>query len=798
MTSPSLLGGTQDRSTGGGMTLGANDKPLGTTGSTMSSLLDFPTGVSPSPLPTIEQTPNRLLASISQLDMEPNPFEQSFAFGPGATNDPAAAPAAGNNHPGGSLQPSSTTSNSTDTINHSSSINATLPISSVSASGLLTGVSAGLGFSSSPKPILPLPTNSPRFTPGFDRLDGFPFPKMMLMSPRSTLASILGSTVVPSPGGTPLIESNAASSKTATNSSTSAAPAHADYANPASTTQFRNGFAGPVGAAGKPFAQPSTSGSGRLSLNGRLGPAPGTPSELPPFPAAPLTPMSATLAAIRSATSSLDMSAAHLTSTVTPPRSSSASSLNGGSRPAVSSALSMPSSSASSSSSSPQAVPSLSPPASSTSAASSATSSVGAGNGGPPASGVGTAFGPTPSPSYLAMSGRGTGMAPYGNQQQHQQPPLLPPPPPGPPMLVSNHGGGSGAGSNHVSYGFDMNGQTRIGGGYQSHHQMQQSYSATEQRLPSYHDVVQQQQLHQHHQMNGASGLAALGYASGLHAHASVGANPSPAVTAASTTAGRKRSLSQSSLATSTTTAPPPGGTPASYLVAAAAAAAAAVSGSQPPMLVKRPRVDNGGGGSMFFTPSPSGVEQRQRTTSGASLTTTITTTTATTSVSGSPVIPPRKGAATKRRGNKASAGGGIKIGKEKEKEDIAMATGDDEEVEYDAAKDPALQPKEGETEEERVKREQEIKRRNFLERNRQAAYKCRQKKKQHAQTLQQRVAAMQSDNDALDEQVDQLRADIEALKAMLFAHRECPVALANGLNVEALGGEGRVGVLAG
>ncbi|KAJ3193744.1 hypothetical protein HK101_004246 [Irineochytrium annulatum] len=58
----------------GSATTGSSGRGGGMTPSGMS-LLDFPTGVSPSPLPTIEQTPNRFM---SKLDMEPNPFEQSF------------------------------------------------------------------------------------------------------------------------------------------------------------------------------------------------------------------------------------------------------------------------------------------------------------------------------------------------------------------------------------------------------------------------------------------------------------------------------------------------------------------------------------------------------------------------------------------------------------------------------------------------------------------------------------------------------------------------------------------------
>ncbi|KAJ3416673.1 hypothetical protein HDV05_000503 [Chytridiales sp. JEL 0842] len=95
----------------------------GPRGLKFNSLLDFPSGLSPSPLPTIEQTPNRFLASCSTIDFEPNPFEQSFS----STSGPAPEPP------------------------------------------------SGYGFSLSPKPILPPLTGSPRYNTAFERMDSFPF-----------------------------------------------------------------------------------------------------------------------------------------------------------------------------------------------------------------------------------------------------------------------------------------------------------------------------------------------------------------------------------------------------------------------------------------------------------------------------------------------------------------------------------------------------------------------------------------------------------------------------------------------
>ncbi|KAI9657630.1 MAG: hypothetical protein M1821_002806 [Bathelium mastoideum] len=75
-----------------------------------------------------------------------------------------------------------------------------------------------------------------------------------------------------------------------------------------------------------------------------------------------------------------------------------------------------------------------------------------------------------------------------------------------------------------------------------------------------------------------------------------------------------------------------------------------------------------------------------------------------------------------------------------------------------------------------------EEKRKNFLERNRVAALKCRQRKKQWLANLQAKVEIFSTENDALSATVTQLREEIVNLKTLLLAHKDCPVAQAQGL----------------
>ncbi|SPN97264.1 related to transcription factor atf1+ [Cephalotrichum gorgonifer] len=67
-------------------------------------------------------------------------------------------------------------------------------------------------------------------------------------------------------------------------------------------------------------------------------------------------------------------------------------------------------------------------------------------------------------------------------------------------------------------------------------------------------------------------------------------------------------------------------------------------------------------------------------------------------------------------------------------------------------------------------------KRRNFLERNRVAALKCRQRKKQWLASLQSKVEIFSNENEALSSQISQLREEVVNLKTLLLAHKDCPV----------------------
>jgi len=75
-----------------------------------------------------------------------------------------------------------------------------------------------------------------------------------------------------------------------------------------------------------------------------------------------------------------------------------------------------------------------------------------------------------------------------------------------------------------------------------------------------------------------------------------------------------------------------------------------------------------------------------------------------------------------------------------------------------------------------------EEKRKNFLERNRVAALKCRQRKKQWLANLQNKVEHFSNENDALTSQISQLREEVVNLKTLLLAHKDCPVTQQQGL----------------
>ncbi|KAI9805704.1 MAG: hypothetical protein M1833_005197 [Piccolia ochrophora] len=107
----------------------------------------------------------------------------------------------------------------------------------------------------------------------------------------------------------------------------------------------------------------------------------------------------------------------------------------------------------------------------------------------------------------------------------------------------------------------------------------------------------------------------------------------------------------------------------------------------------------------------------------------------------------------------------------------------------FDMPSDDDIDMKEDQLNEHGKKMTDEEKRKNFLERNRVAALKCRQRKKQWLANLQAKVEIFSSENDALSAQVQQLREEIMNLKTLLLAHKDCPVSQAQGLSGMAMNG---------
>ncbi|KAJ8253100.1 hypothetical protein GJAV_G00209120 [Gymnothorax javanicus] len=67
-------------------------------------------------------------------------------------------------------------------------------------------------------------------------------------------------------------------------------------------------------------------------------------------------------------------------------------------------------------------------------------------------------------------------------------------------------------------------------------------------------------------------------------------------------------------------------------------------------------------------------------------------------------------------------------------------------------------------------------KRRKFLERNRAAASRCRQKRKVWVQSLEKKAEDLNSLNGQLQNEVTLLRNEVAQLKQLLLAHKDCPV----------------------
>uniref|UniRef100_A0AAY4C731 BZIP domain-containing protein n=1 Tax=Denticeps clupeoides TaxID=299321 RepID=A0AAY4C731_9TELE len=71
---------------------------------------------------------------------------------------------------------------------------------------------------------------------------------------------------------------------------------------------------------------------------------------------------------------------------------------------------------------------------------------------------------------------------------------------------------------------------------------------------------------------------------------------------------------------------------------------------------------------------------------------------------------------------------------------------------------------------------EPDERRRRFLERNRAAASRCRQKRKIWISALEKRAEELETTNTTLANEVKELRSEVAHLKELLLAHKDCPV----------------------
>ncbi|KAH7082777.1 Aft1 HRA domain-containing protein [Paraphoma chrysanthemicola] len=149
---------------------------------------------------------------------------------------------------------------------------------------------------------------------------------------------------------------------------------------------------------------------------------------------------------------------------------------------------------------------------------------------------------------------------------------------------------------------------------------------------------------------------------------------------------------------------------------------------------------------------------------------------------------------ATRSRAKKGAANGKQAAGNKRNNDDVpkgsrkkskAQQSMEDEMMGQDS--DDDMDIKDEETHKDGRKMTDEEKRKNFLERNRVAALKCRQRKKQWLANLQAKVELFSTENDALSATVTQLREEIVNLKTLLLAHKDCPVSQAQGLHGAAM-----------
>jgi len=137
---------------------------------------------------------------------------------------------------------------------------------------------------------------------------------------------------------------------------------------------------------------------------------------------------------------------------------------------------------------------------------------------------------------------------------------------------------------------------------------------------------------------------------------------------------------------------------------------------------------------------------------------------------------PVKKQVNGRRKADAAPAGKSPAAKRSRASSSMQMDDDDDDEDEEDIENEHMVNGKDTR------KMTDEEKRKNFLERNRVAALKCRQRKKQWLANLQTKVEIYTTENDSLNQQVQALRQEVVSLKTILLAHKDCPVTQSQGL----------------
>ena len=86
----------------------------------------------------------------------------------------------------------------------------------------------------------------------------------------------------------------------------------------------------------------------------------------------------------------------------------------------------------------------------------------------------------------------------------------------------------------------------------------------------------------------------------------------------------------------------------------------------------------------------------------------------------------------------------------------------------------PAKAGRQKQSDKEEVEDDEEEKQRH-LKRNRQAAVRCRQKKRENLERLENSVTQLEAENDLLQKEIAAYREEILRIRTLILTHRNCP-----------------------